>query len=465
MQTQTPSLNPVADIVAWVRDDSWNPVPLRRNVDAATGVVGLANGATHLRMVRDEREGSGRRHNRMPVHSVLRDVHAGNAMGALAALVPQAAAIVDAYNSGHLTSREDVLRAELEYVQHIRDWRNDYLRNGRRRDADGLFLQLETVMSLGKMIEITYATPTIEDAFPISILGTVLDTARGIEKEIVEELPVFGIDVSISGLPTAGLRRGERWYNFVHVKAGASILDTEIAKFREIASRYPEDFDFDLWDERLKGAALAVQRGSARTIAFGRPQNQVPGLFRGNDSIEKENIDFTTNDPVANLAAVNALIAHQFAAVNGRMDFRADSIAMSPFAFMLLSQQVYNSANASNAFSMEMIMRANPQIKTVYQILEAQPSAADAARLVQHGMDATEAAINSGGIRISGTQRNAIVAYRRDPKLVEILKGFDIETTVYPPQADTTKAKVVESVGGLVAHQPATIRIGYEDAV
>ena len=110
-------------------------------------------------------------------------------------------------------------------------------------------------------------------------------------------------------------------------------------------------------------------------------------------------------------------------------------------------------------------MRANPQLKAVYQILEAQPSAADAARLVQHGMDATEAAINSGGIRISGTQRNAIVAYRRDPKLVEILKGFDIETTVYPPQADTTKAKVVESVGGLVAHQPATIRIGYEDAV
>ena len=29
--------------------------------------------------------------------------------------------------------------------------------------------------------------------------------------------------------------------------------------------------------------------------------------------------------------------------------------------------------------------------------------------------DATEAAINSGGYRVSGTQRNAVVAYRRDP--------------------------------------------------
>jgi len=77
-------------------------------------------------------------------------------------------------------------------------------------------------------------------------------------------------------------------------------------------------------------------------------------------------------------------------------------------------------------------------------------------------MDVTESEINSGGIRVSGTQRNAIVAYRRDPKLVEIIKGFDIETTVYPPESDTTKAKVVESVGGLVAHVPASIRIGYE---
>ena len=463
MTTPAFSLTPNMGPVAWVRDAQGNPVPLTR--DVVDGQYRLSNGQAHARMVRDEREGgNGSRRTRVPTHSVIRDVQMKDSYGALQSRVPIAAQIAEDFAAGHYKTREDVQRAEGEYVAAIRDWRNTYL-GQKRRDADGLFLQLETVMSLGKMIEITYATPTIEDAFPISILGTVLDTARGIEKEIVEELPVFGIDVSISGLPTAGLRRGERWYNFVHVKAGASILDTEIAKFREIASRYPEDFDFDLWDERLKGAALAVQRGSARTIAFGRPQNQVPGLFRGNDSIEKENIDFTTNDPVANLAAVNSLIAHQFAAVNGRMDFRADSIAMSPFAFMLLSQQVYNSANASNAFSMEMIMRANPQIKTVYQILEAQPSAADAARLVQHGMDATEAAINSGGIRISGTQRNAIVAYRRDPKLVEILKGFDIETTVYPPQADTTKAKVVESVGGLVAHQPATIRIGYEDAV
>ena len=205
----------------------------------------------------------------------------------------------------------------------------------------------------------------------------------------------------------------------------------------------------------------AVQRGAARTIAFGRPQNQVPGLFR-NAAIPTQSTVFTSATPANNLDAVNLLLSNQFAAVNGRLDYQADSLALSPFAFMFLSQQIFNSANASNMFTMEMIMRANPQLKAVYQILEAQPSATDALKLQEHGMDVTESEINSGGIRVSGTQRNAIVAYRRDPKLVEIIKGFDIETTVYPPESDTTKAKVVESVGGLVAHVPASIRIGYE---
>lgn len=450
----TPNMGPVA----WVRDAQGNPVPLTRS-DAGQ----LSNGQSHVRMVRDEREGgNGSRRPRVPVHSVIRDVQLKDSYGALLQRVPDAAQIVESFAAGHYKTREDVQRAEGEYVQHIRDWRNDYLRQ-KRRDADGLFLQLETVMSLGKMIEITYAMPTIETAFPISILGTVLETARGVEQELVEEMPVFGVDVTVSGLPTASMRRGERWYNFVHVKAGAQILDTEIAKFREIVGRYPEDFDFDLWDNRLKGAALAVQRGVARTIAFGRPQNGVPGLF-SNAAIPAENVNFTTATPGDNLAAINTLISNQFAAVNGRLDYQADSLALSPFAFMFLSQQIFNSANASNMFTMEMIMRANPQIKAVYQILEAQPNAADAAALEKHGMDATEAAINSGGYRVSGTQRNAVVAYRRDPKLVEILKGFDIETTVYPPSDDTTKAKVVESVGGLIAHVPAAIRIGYANA-
>lgn len=458
----TPAFYPTHDMnstVAWVRDAQNNIVPLTRGT--VDGRKVLSNGLSHARMVRDEREGGNRnRSTRVPSHSVLRDMDLQGAYGTMLQRIPAAAAIVDAFAAGHYKTREDVLRAESEYVQHVRDWRNQYL-SQKRRDADGLFLQLETVMSLGKMIEITYAMPTIETAFPISILGTVLDTARGIEKELVEELPVFGVDVSISGLPTATLRRGERWYNFVHVKAGAQILDTEIAKFREIASRYPEDFDFEIWEERLKGAALAVQRGVARTIAFGRPQNQVPGLFR-NTAIPTQATVFTSATPANNLDAVSLLIKNQFAEVNGRPEYQADSLALSPFAFMFLSQQIFNSANASNMFTMEMIMRANPQIKAVYQILEAQPSATDAAKLQEHGMDATEAEINSGGLRVSGTQRNAIVAYRRDPKLVEILKGFNIETTVYPPQADTTKAKVVESVGGLVAHVPAAIRIGYE---
>lgn len=461
MFTTSLPLTPGMAPVAWVRDSAGNPVKLCRDV-ADDGSWHLTNGKSHLRAVRDERGDNGRR-TRIPLHSVVRDVKAKDGTSALMRThIPDAAAIVEDFGRGLFATRDDAVNAELRYVDILKTWRNDYLRS-RRSDADGLFLQLETVASLGKMIEITYATPTIEDAFPISVVGTVLETARGVEKEIVEELPVFGVDVSISGLPTASIRRGERWYNFVHVKAGARILDTEIARFREIAGRYPEDFGFDLWEDRLKGAAMAVQRGVARTIAFGRPQNEVPGLFR-NAAIPTLNVNFTTTTPADNLAAISSLLAAQFQAVNGRIDRQADSIALSPFAFMFLSQQVYNPSNASNVFTMEMIMRANPWIKSVYQILEAQPSVTDAAELVKHGMDATEAEINSGGIRISGTQRNAVVVYKRDANLAEIIKGFEIETTVYPPVADLTQAKVVESVGGFIAHEPKTILIGYENA-
>lgn len=446
--------------IAWVWRDG-KPTMLCRDT-ATNGVARLDDGRKHLRAVKDERAYGGRR-GRAPLHSVIRDVKGKDGISALMRMhIPEACAIIDDFNAGRLQTREDFADAERRYVDVLRSFRDSYLR-GKRSDADGLFLQLETVASLGKMIEITYATPTIEDAFPITVLDTVFDTARGIERELVEELPIFGVDVSISGLPTASHRRGERWYNLVHVAAGAQILDTEIARFREASSNYPEDLDFDLWEDRLTGAARAVQRGVARTIAFGRPQNQIPGLFRG-AGITATSVNFTTNTPATNLDAISGLLAAQYAAVNYREDRKADSIALSPRAFMVLSQQVYNPANGSNVFTMEMIMKANPWIRNVYPILEAQPNPDDAAKLVQHGMSAEEAAINSGGIRVSGTQRNAIVVYRRDPRLVEIIKGFNIETTIYPPVNDTTKAKVVESTGGLVVHEPATIRIGYEDA-
>ena len=54
----TPNMGPVA----WVRDAQGNPVPLTRS-DAGQ----LSNGQSHVRMVRDEREGgNGSRRPRVP---------------------------------------------------------------------------------------------------------------------------------------------------------------------------------------------------------------------------------------------------------------------------------------------------------------------------------------------------------------------------------------------------------------
>lgn len=451
----TPGL---ANVVAMVRDGG-NIVPVHRRDDG----TGLSNGRPHIRAIYDERGRDKGKPDRAPLHSVINDVRTedGIVMALMRSEVPEAAQIVADY--GSVRSRADAEKLEQRYFDLGRDWRNTYLQK-RRRDANPLFLQFETLVSLGKMIEVQYQTPTIENAFPITVLGTELTTGRATEKEVTWELPVYGVDVSISGLPTADLRRGERFYNLVTVSAAAKITDEEIRRFEEIAANYPDDFDFTLWDDYLKGAARSVQFGVAATIAYGRPQNQVDGLFRRKNALPQDNYDFTTANPADNLAAINKLLADQFAQVDSDPEMQADSLALSPSTFLKLSQELFNGQNASNMMTMEMIMRANPQIKTIFQIREAEPNANMVARLKDHNMSQEEAEINSGGLRVSGTQRNTAIAFRRDPKFIEILKGFNLRTTVYPPVWGVTQAKLVESVGGLVVHQPQTVRIGYEDA-
>ena len=144
-------------IVAWVRDAQGNPVQLRRDgVTDASGrqYLQLSDGRAHQRMIRDERN-TGRFRRPGPVHSILRDVVGKDSLSSeLRVHVPEAAAIIDDYAKGAFATKQDVLAAEERYFGHIMGWSERYLA-GNRRDADGLFLQLETVASLGKMIEIS----------------------------------------------------------------------------------------------------------------------------------------------------------------------------------------------------------------------------------------------------------------------------------------------------------------------
>lgn len=447
-------------MLAWVRDSQGNPAPLVR--DSRTGK--LSDGRKHVREIYDERAAPGGA--AQPRHLVMRDVAVASQIRRLMDDVcPQAAQILDRYEAGELESYEAICDADEQFVLALDTWRRGYLK-GRKRDADSLFLQLETVLSLNKIIEIIYATPTIEDAFPVTIGDTDLDSIRTFVDEVAEELPQVGGDVTVSAAPMASLNRGERFHRLVRIFAGARITDQEIRRFQEIQRANPNSgLNFDLWQRRLRGAALMVQRGVSMAEAFGRPQNGVPGLFRstGDFAIPSENLEFAGNTATTNVDNVSLLIRNQQTAVGAQMDKMADSFALSPEAFLKLSQQVYNSANASNVTSMEMILRLNPQIGSVYQVRECAPRSDEATALQAKGMDATEAAINSGGLRVAGTQRNALVLYRRDPMLVEIVHGFSIRTTVYPPVVNETKAIVEQSTGGLVVHEPRTVRIAYEN--
>lgn len=446
--------------VAWVRDAQGSPLPLVR--DSRTGK--LSDGRRHVREIIDNRSAPGGA--QQPRHLFMRDVGvASEIRRQLDAVVPTAGAILDQYEAGELESYKAICDADERFVGELDAWRRAYLK-GRKRDADSLFLQLETVLSLNKVIEVIYATPTIEDAFPVTIGSTELDSIRTFVDEVAEELAQVGGDISVSAAPMAGLNRGERFHRLVRIFAGARVTDQELKRFQEIQRANPNSgLNFDLWQRRLKGAALMVQRGVSMIEAFGKPANQIPGLFRstGDFAIPSENLVFAGATATTNVDNVSTLIQNQQTAVGAQMDKMADSIALSPESFLKLSQQVYNSANASNVTSMEMIMRLNPQIASVYQVRECKPRSDEATALEAKGMDSTEAAINSGGLRVSGTQRNALVLYRRDPMLCEIVHGFSLRTTVYPPVVNETKALVEQSTGGLIVHEPRTVRIAYEN--
>jgi hypothetical protein len=450
---------PAFRLVAWVRDEKGDPRPLVR--DSRTGK--LSDGRRHVRSLFDERRAPGGA--RQPRHLFLRDVRGSSeARMAMERVCPRAAAILDDYEQGRLESYEAICDADERFVAELDTWRRGYIR-GRRRDADSLFLQLETVFSMNKVIEVTYAMPSIEEAFPVTVINTRFDSARSFVRELAEENAQVGGDVKVSFGPTASTHRGERFHRLVPVFASANITEEEVRRYQEAQQANPNSgLDFDLWEERLRGASLAVQREVGRVEAFGRPQNGILGLFRSSGAYEvpSEALVFAGATSTTNYDNVALLLRNQFTAVAGREDRQADSLALSPESFLLLSQQVYNSANASNVTTIEMIMRGNPQIESIYRVRECKPRTEEATRLEAVGYDATEAAINSGGLRVSGTQRNALVAFRRDPKMVEIIHGYSLETTVYPPVLDRTTALVRQSTGGMTVYEPQTMRIAYE---
>lgn len=460
-RTQHNLSGPAPRFAAWVRDADGNPKQIAR--DSRTGKFSVLDKET-LRDMYDYRPAPGGA--RQPRHLFMRDViSASSTRYLLETLVPRAAQCLDAYEGGNLEDFSAVQDADENFIQALVDWRKSYVK-GRRRDADSLFLQLETVLSLNRVIEATYARPSIEDAFPITTGGTLMDSMRTYIKETPQELAVVGGDVSLAMLPMANIARGERFHRLVRLAAGATITDHEIERFREIQQRNPNSgLDFDLWAEKLKGAADIVQRGASMIEAFGSPANQIPGLFRsgGDFVIPAVNLVFQSATSTTNYDNINTLVQQQQAAVGDQVDLLADSIALDPRSFRFLSQQIFNNANASNVSTMEMIMRGNDQIQAVYQVRECRPRTEDATALEAKGMDAAEALINSGGLQVGGTQRNALVLFKRDKDCVEIVHGFSIRTTVYPPVRDETSAKVDMSTGGLVVHKPATMRIAYEN--
>lgn len=408
-----------------------------------------------------------------PVHLLMRDAATNLPSGFLRDLreeVPDAAAVLDDYRAGRVQGFEALQRADAAYVKALETWGRGYV-NARRGDADTVYLHLETVFVMQRVLEVMYAMPTIGNAIPREVLGTVLETWTQISEEETEEIAQIGDSWGSQDAPTVAPARGEKARRLKFFKAGVLWTDREVEVWQE-ARRNSIAPMGDIIGKKVNGAARAMARTAALIEAHGLhfDSAQIPGLLYGADEVrdtaagipvdEAEFCDLA--DPVATVEALNEQVRAQQAAVSYREDKIADSIAIDPATGLALAQLIYNSANASNVTAWDIFLMRNPQIRRVTMVRELRHDSTAIARLQKVGLTTAEATRCAGGFRETGGQmRSAGVLYRYDATKLSLVTGRQLETRTFPPNRDRHEAVMRQSSGGAIAYEPKTARIFY----
>lgn len=412
-----------------------------------------------------------------PVHLLLRDAAAMVPQGFtrdLASEVPKAYEVLRAYQERKIEGFEALQLADAQYVEALEDWGRRYVQS-RRRDADTVYLHLETVHLMQRVLQVTYAMPTIGNAIPRDVLGTYLETWTQIIEEETEEIAQIGDSWNVNDAPTSEPARGEKSRRLKFFRAAAVWTDRELEVAME-ARRQALVTLGDLVQKKIQGAARSMVRTAALIEAHGLHFDtlQIPGLLYGADAVRAGATDGIPVDegeyadisnPVTSVAQLNLLVRMQQQNVSYRDDKLADNMAIDPACWLALTQTVYNSANASNITAMDMFLARNPQIRQVIKVRELRHESDAIAKLTAKGLSTAEATRCAGGFRETGGQmRSAVVIFRRDPALLALVSGRQLETRTFPPVRDKHEAMMRQSSGGCIAYEPKTAIIGYRAA-
>lgn len=459
-----------SSIVAYIRDARNQVVAvssLPEGKGLLTGGFCGRDGANHLQ----DRATSARRKGEAlvdePLHLMMRDVTSVNEVFSdrLHSIAPAAAAILDSYNAGKIRGGEALRKADRAFADELEKAVARFFAGG-RTDADSVFLHLETVYTMQKVLERRYKSPTIFDnAFPVTVFGTTFDTYRQVVEEYTAALARVGArDVMAS--PLASVKRSEVSRNLVPIDMSGHVDFWELRQIEEVRRNNPGPAgSWDILRRRLKAAEKGVQRSAGWLAAFGDPERGIPGLLSDQaiTKIPRSSCDFTSATPKTAYDALNSLLELQFANVGEDEDLRADSIALPPGDFMRLGHLQY-SDNYPRGL-LQLFMENNPQIRGIYQLRELAPDAAERAQLKKHKMSDAKADRFSGGLKVDGTIRKAVVAYRKDAEVCELVYGHELMSITHPPNNGRQLTQLVQSFGGLVPYVPEAMLVGYSSAV
>jgi hypothetical protein len=465
-----PGGNDAPRIVAWVRDDDGKVVPafsMRDGKGLLTAGFGGRDGWHHLqdratKAVRDGHENEGE-----PAHVMMRDCTTINETfgDRLHNIAPKAAAYMDAYVRGDYKGKPDLLRrADRAFADELEKGVRAFFAGG-RVDADSVFLHLETVYTMQRVLERRYKSPTVFDnAFPVTTFGTTFDTYRQVIEEYTASLArVGGRDVMAS--PLSSVKRNEVSRNLVPVDMSGHVDWWELRQIEEVRRNSPGPAgNWDLLRKRLRAAERGIQLRIGQLAAFGDDTKGIPGILGPEEStkIPRQEVDFLNASSEVVYNELNALVEAQYGAVGEDEDLQADSIALPPGVFMRLSHKQY-SANYPKGV-IPLFMENNPQIRAVYQLRELAQDSVEKSQLKKHKMSDAKAERLAGGIKVGNAVRSAVLVYRKDAELVEMVYGHDLMTITHAPNNGRQVTQLITSFGGIVAYEPSSLRLGYSKA-
>ena len=222
---------------------------------------------------------------------------------------------------------------------------------------------------------------------------------------------------------------------------------------------------WDLLDREIIRATAALMADEANLVAFGSQPGVVnPGGMHVSGALYVKAptaVDFDQASGEDNYDALRAWIEAQRTAAGWAEGLAANVMALSSPSYFRLKGQFVNSAGGTMNV-IDALLENIAGLDEIRVARELAPLPAEATVLQAKGLDATTAAIMSGGIRQGGVQRDAAMLFVDDPEIVAQVNGHPQQIVDNGNTDGVWSGHVRTSSGGVNAVQDAGVALAYQ---